>query len=136
LAATFIHRGKCAGHLLSKGRFFGAQFIGWLKDEHWLELARHANTQAALLAEQLSSMEGIRLVWPIQSNEIFITMPQGLYDFLQNTGAEFYDWSAEAMPRKIELPEDNILVRLVTSFATRNEQRSELLALIEQWSCR
>jgi len=39
LSESFIHRRKRSGHLLSKGHVFGAQFIGWLRDNHWLELA-------------------------------------------------------------------------------------------------
>ena len=41
------------GHLLAKGRLLGAQMLGWLRDGHWLELARHANRQAAQLARRL-----------------------------------------------------------------------------------
>ena len=61
LAKTFIHRRKRSGHLISKGRMFGAQFIGWLQNDHWLELAEHANYQAAQLAEAISSLTICRL---------------------------------------------------------------------------
>ncbi len=72
LSGTFIHRRKRSGHFLSKGRFFGAQFVGWLRDNHWLELAKQANSQAAQLAEMISSFEGLQLVWPVQANELFV----------------------------------------------------------------
>ena len=75
LAAEFIHRRKRSGHLLSKGRLFGAQFVGWLERGHWLELARHANKKAAELAEGIAAVPGIRVVRPAQANEIFVVMP-------------------------------------------------------------
>ena len=65
LAKTFTHRRKRGGHLLSKGRVFGAQMVGWLQDDHWLELANQANTQAAKLAETINGIDGLQLVWPV-----------------------------------------------------------------------
>jgi threonine aldolase len=133
LSASFIHRRKRSGHLLSKGHVFGAQFAGWLRDNHWLELANHANTQAAQLAEMISSIEGLQLVWPVQANEIFITMPKDLAKFLWEAGAEFYEWYLAAMPKNIEIGDDDVFVRLVTSFATTDEQRIEFCELIHQY---
>ena len=48
LAKHFVQRRKRSGHLISKGRWFGAQFIAWLKDDHWLELAANANEKNAV----------------------------------------------------------------------------------------
>lgn len=131
LAATFTHRRKQAGHLLSKGRFLGAQFMGWLRNGHWLDLAGHANAQAALLAEALSSMDRLQLAWPVQSNEIFVVMPRDLSDFLQAAGADFYDWYPEAMPRQMKLKKGDVFARLVTSFATRDQERTAFCELID-----
>jgi len=133
LAKTFIHRRKRSGHLISKGRLFGAQFVGWLKDNHWLELAKHANSQATQLAEVLDSIEGLQMVWPTQSNEIFLTMPQKLVNKLQEAGAEFYEWYPEALPPNFELAEDDAFVRLVTSFATEDSHRIEFCDLIKEY---
>lgn len=124
LAQTFEHRRKRAGHLLSKGRLFGAQFLGWLKDGHWLELAARANRQAAKLAEGLNAIGGIRLAWPIEGNELFVTMPTQLMNDLLQAGAEFYDWYPAALPEHMSLAEDETFVRLVTSFATRDDEVS------------
>jgi threonine aldolase len=133
LAETFIHRRKRSGHLLSKGRVFGAQIVGWLQDNHWLELAKNANTQATQLAEVISSIDGLQLVWPVQSNELFVTMPKDLADNLQEAGAEFYEWNPEALPPNIELHDYEVFVRLVTSFATQNKQREEFCELIREY---
>jgi threonine aldolase len=133
LAKTFIHRRKRAGHLVSKGRLFGAQFLGWLKDNHWLELATHANSQAAKLAGQLATFEGVQLVWPVQANEVFVTMPKGLVTVLWDASAEFYDWYPDVRPADMMLGEDEMIVRLVTSFSSRDEERVEFCERIEDY---
>ena len=120
LSASFTERRKRAGHLVSKGRFFGAQFVGWLEDEHWLELARHANQQAALLAETLSKLPDFRLAWPVQANEVFAIMPKSKAQQLQAAGATFYEWYPEGLPQEVELLSDEVFIRLVTSFSTNS----------------
>ena len=123
LAHTFTHRRKRAGHLLSKGRLFGAQMVGWLQDDHWLELAQHANNQAAKLAKAIASIDGLTLAWPVESNELFVIMPKGLAEYLQAAGAEFYDWYESTLPANITLGEDEMFARLVTSFVSQDSQR-------------
>ena len=133
LAESFIHRRKRSGHLVSKGRFFGAQFVGWLKDNHWLELAGHANRQAHHLEKKLASFSSISLKWPREAYEIFVTMPRQLADFLHNSGAEFYQWPANALPPGIELEEDEVFTRLVSSFVTTDEQIDHFCRLIHKY---
>ena len=123
LAHTFTHRRKRTGHLLSKGRLFGAQMVGWLQDDHWLELAQHANNQAAKLAKAIASIDGLTLAWPVESNELFVIMPKGLAEHLQAAGAEFYDWYESTLPANITLGEDEMFARLVTSFVSQDSQR-------------
>ncbi len=112
---------------------FGAQFCGWLKDDHWLDLAAHANSQAAKLAEKLAAIDGLRPVWPVQANEIFVTMPKKLMTALLDAGAEFYDWYPDVLPAHMALDEDEIVVRLVTSFVSRDEERVEFCERIEDY---
>jgi threonine aldolase len=120
LSEQFIQRRKRSGHLLSKGRFFGAQMLGWLKDDHWLGLARHANAQAARLANELATIPEVHIVWPTQANEVFVVMPKQMASQLQAAGAEFYEWYREALPRDMVIQDDEVFVRLVTSFATQD----------------
>src|SRR5438132_943252 len=58
-------RRKRGGQLLSKHRFLAAQLDAYLKDDLWLELARHANRMADRLAEGLSAA-GITPAWPVE----------------------------------------------------------------------
>ncbi|HEY6572534.1 MAG TPA: low specificity L-threonine aldolase [Candidatus Eisenbacteria bacterium] len=129
LAEEFIHRRKRAGHLLSKGRLFGAQFAGWLEGGYWLELARHANAQAARLAGGLSSVPGLRIVWPVEANELFVVMPKETAQRLKAAGAEFYEWYLDALPPGSRLEAGETFIRLVTSFATTDAHVDEFCAV-------
>lgn len=133
LAASFIHRRKRSGHLVSKGRFFGAQFVGWLKNNHWLDLATHANGQAQHLAKRLASFSSISLRWPCEANELFVTMPRRLADSLHNSGAEFYQWPAHGLPPEVVLDKEDIFARLVTSFVTTDEHIDSFCRLIHEY---
>jgi len=130
LAANFIHKRKRSGHLLSKGRFFGSQFVGWLKDDYWLNLANLANNQAKELEKRLVSSQAIKQVWPRQANELFIIMPSALAETLQSAGAEFYQWPVATLPAGIILKKNDIFVRLVTSFASTDEHINEFCSLV------
>ena len=128
LAASFRERRKRAGHLVSKGRFFGAQFVGWMEKEHWLELARHANRQAARFAKALSKLPDFRLAWPVQANEIFLILPKAKAAALLNAGASFYEWYPEGLPLETVLRSDETFIRLVTSFTTEDDDVAAFLA--------
>lgn len=133
LAEPFIHHRKRTGHLISKGRFLGAQFVGWLQGHHWLDLAKHANTQCIRLAESISSFQDLRIVWPVQANELFVIVPTSLATFLQEAGAQFYQWYHDSLPQDIELQDGHVIIRLVTSFETQNKDIKELSDLISKY---
>lgn len=121
LAQGFVHRRKRSGHLLSKGRLFGAQVVAWFKDQHWLTLATQANLQAQLLADALQNTPGVSLVWRVEANEIFALIPAPLATELEAAGAVFYDWGLSALPAGQQCETNQRFVRLVTSFATTDE---------------
>lgn len=129
LAASFRERRKRSGHLVSKSRLFGAQFCGWLNNDHWLELARHANQQAAYLAETVSKIPGFQLAWPVQANEVFLILPKTKASELQAAGASFYEWYPQGLPLNTILREDEAFIRLVTSFATTDEDIASFFAI-------
>ncbi|HVY56737.1 MAG TPA: beta-eliminating lyase-related protein [Xanthobacteraceae bacterium] len=108
-------RRKRAGQLVSKHRFLAAQFEAYFADDLWLRLARHANAMADLLAARLAAA-GLVPVWPVEANEVFVALPQRLHEKLQQAGASYYAWKAGPQPA------GGVLVRLVTSFATRPEE--------------
>ena len=122
LAAGFERRRKRAGHLWSKMRYLSAQLGAFVEDGLWLRSARHANRAAARLSEGLRQLPGVRLVQPVQANEIFAAMPEELIEALEAGGAHFYRW--------IEVEGfDQPVIRLVTSYATADSEVDAFLAL-------
>lgn len=112
-------RRKRGGALLSKHRFIAAQMEAFLDGDLWLRLARHANGMADRLSDGLTKA-GFAPKWPVEANEVFVALPVGLCDKLQTAGAVFYRWDADG--------KGNVVVRLVTSFATTAEEVERLIA--------
>lgn len=130
LAMNFIYRRKRGGHLISKGRYFGAQFLAWLSDNHWLELADHANNMARKLSEGLAKKKNVRVVFPVKSNETFVIVKKKLAAKMEKEGAVFYEWYQGALPKNEKLKNDEMLIRLVTSFETTETEIEQFLKLI------
>ncbi len=119
-AANLPFMRKRAGHLLSKGRFLGAQMAAYLKDDLWLDMAAHANKMAGLLAAGIEALTGARLRHPVQANQVFAVLPKSAHKALVAAGAAYYPWEREP---------DGIAVRLVTSFSTSKEEVGEFLSI-------
>ena len=102
LAEMFAVRRKRSGQLLSKMRFVSAQLEAYLKGDRWLDLARHANAMATRLAQGLQRLPQAALLHPVEANEIFIRLPQGVLAGLRAAGFSFYDWT-DAAPGTIRL---------------------------------
>lgn len=118
LAQDFAFRRKRGGHTLSKGRFLGAQMNAWLTDGHWIDLASRANSHAQTLARGLSTVEGVRLPWPVQVNEVFAILPQHVDAALKGAGARYYDWPARRLAPAFTLEPGERFIRLIASFST------------------
>jgi threonine aldolase len=88
LAAEIEVRRKRAGHLLSKGRMLAAQILAMLEDGLWLDNARAANRAAAALAQAAAG----RLLYPVEANEVFVSLTAGEAASLRAQGFDFYDW--------------------------------------------
>ena len=90
LAYEFDYRAKQAGQLASKMRFLAAPWIGMLRQNAWLENARHANKCAKLLAKKLSAVLGGQPAFPCEASAVFYRMPEMLIRRLQERGWRFY----------------------------------------------
>jgi threonine aldolase len=116
-AKHMAERRKRAGHLVSKHRFLAAQLDAWLTGDLWLDLARHANQMADRLLERLRNA-GFRVPWPVEANEVFLILPAGADARLKAADASYYPWVTGSLPADVTLGPGEVLVRLVTSFAT------------------
>ena len=128
LAESLAYRRKRAGQTFSKARFLAAQLEAYLEGDHWLGNARHANEMAANLSVGLAALPGVRLAWPTDANAVFAILPKALDARLRAAGALYHPWSSAALAPGETIGEEEVLVRLVTSFATRPEAVESLLA--------
>ena len=117
LAKDFVYIRKNNGQLASKMRYIAAQYIALLSGGLWLRNATHANAMAALLAEGLSAMPGVRLVEKVEANEVFVELPRAAIEPLRKS-CFFYVWD-----------EANNIARFVTSWDTQAEEIKRFLAV-------
>jgi threonine aldolase len=121
-------RRKRAGHLLSKHRFLAAQFDAYLADDLWLDLARHANRMADRLAEGLGAA-GIKPVWPVEANEVFVPLSAPADRRLKVAGAVYHPWYLGSLPAGFVIPPGATLTRLVTSFSTTEGEVDQFVTI-------
>jgi threonine aldolase len=91
LAEPLRFRARRAGQVFSKMRFISAQLEAYVHGDLWLRLARQANAMARRLADGIEGLPGVRLLHPVEINEIFAAMPQRMIDGLLAAGFGLYD---------------------------------------------
>ena len=79
-----------AGQVWSKMRFASAQLMAYVEDSLWLRLARASNAAAARIAAGIDDLPGLRLIAPVEANEIFLEIPSPVMDALEADGFQFY----------------------------------------------
>ncbi|MGE3693195.1 MAG: low specificity L-threonine aldolase [Novosphingobium sp.] len=85
-------RRKRAGHLQSKGRFLAAQVLALIEDGLWLDNARAANAAA----QEIGAAAGERLLYAVESNQVFFNCTAEERAALRTRGFAFYDWGKNA----------------------------------------
>lgn len=119
-----------AGQGFSKNWFIAAQFDAYLRDDHWLKLARRSNAMAAKLAGALSSSTRARLAYQPAGNEIFAILENGLDEKLRAAGAKYYPWDPQGLPVAERPGAGETMVRLVTSWQTTAAEIDQFAALL------
>lgn len=110
---------KQRGALLAKGRIMGVQFEELLRDKLYLKLAAHANKMAQTMVRELKNT-GCKFLIDSPTNQIFPIMSNQLIDTL-STHFDFYVWE--------KVDADHSAIRLVTSWATRQEHVERLVTI-------
>lgn len=111
---------KRQGAVLAKGFLIGVQFAALLEDGLYWELARHANVMGQRLQSGLEA-KGYPMMIHSPTNQIFPIVPNTLIPTLDELCTyEFWDKHGE----------ENTIIRLVTSFATTQEEVDALLAAL------
>ncbi|QEN88615.1 low specificity L-threonine aldolase [Labrys sp. KNU-23] len=120
---------KRSGHVVSKAWPIAAQFLAMLENDHWLDLARHANAMSSALSQGLVAA-GHRLGYETEANEVFAILPKTVIARVREAGARLYEWPVHGLPADRRPAADADLVRLVTSFATKSEEVERFLKLV------
>lgn len=120
IAEDFAFHIKQRGGMLAKGRLLGIQFQQLFGPNMLFSaLASHANAMAAKLAAGISAM-GYELSAETETNQLFPILPNRVVEALQ-AHFSFYVWGTT-------LDEDRSVIRLVTSWATEEQQADAFLA--------
>ena len=109
---------KQKGALLAKGRLLGLQFRELFRDNLFFELAEHANTMAAKIQDALVALD-CPLLLHSPSNQLFPILSNQIISELEKS------YSFEIQKR---VDADHSMIRLVTSWATRESAVDEFIA--------
>jgi threonine aldolase len=83
---------KRSGHLLSKMRYVSAQLLAYIENGLWLQMADHANRQAAVFANAVEKHSDASLEYPVEANEVFVKWSKRGFDHLESRGIQFQLW--------------------------------------------
>ena len=120
LAKNFKYWRKRSGHLFSKMRYISAQLSAYIKNDLWINYADQANAMARKLSDGLSVFPGLKIAYPVECNEVFVWMPEGVISGLKDKGFGFSRWGGEK----------SSLLRLVTCFNTTEEDVSSFISAV------
>ncbi|HLW28086.1 MAG TPA: beta-eliminating lyase-related protein [Kiloniellales bacterium] len=120
LAENAARQRKRGGHLFSKMRLLTAQFEGYLAEGAWLRRAAHANAMAKRLAAGIGGVQGVELLFPVESNQLFPRFPAGVAHRLNEEGFLFY-------PEMIDGAS-----RLVTAWSTTEEEVDQFVMAVRR----
>ena len=119
-----------SGQGFSKNWFIAAQFDAYLKGGHWLELAGHANGMAAKLAAAITRSKAGRLALQPAANEVFAVLSTDADKRLRAAGAVYHPWPADSVPADMRPGTGELMIRLVTSWQTPQEDIDRFAAVL------
>jgi threonine aldolase len=105
----FLYLRKQSMQLASKMRFIAAQFEALLTNDLWRRSAEHANRMARVLEKEISRIPGVRVVWKVEANGVFVQIPRHSIEKIKQHYF-FYVWM-----------EEESIVRWMCSFDTTED---------------
>ncbi len=88
----FKYLRKQGMQLASKMRFISAQYTAYFRNDLWKRCAEHSNRMASVFAGQLSQFSEIRITQKVESNGIFVIMPEAVARKMKDHYF-FYPWN-------------------------------------------
>ena len=83
LSKNFEFIRKQGMHLTSKMRFISAQFGELLSNDLWLKNAKHANSMAYLLYNEVKDIPQVKITQKVEVNAVFASLPKKIITELQ-----------------------------------------------------
>jgi threonine aldolase len=120
LANDFKYIRKQGMQLASKMRFISAQYIGYFRNDLWKKCASNSNAMARMLADQLKLIPEVQVTQEVQSNGIFVIMPDEVAEKMRNHYF-FYPWD-----------EKRSEWRLMASWDTKEEDIDDFIDLLKK----
>ncbi len=106
--------------LLPKNRFIAAQFIALFENDLWLKNALNSNDMAQKLANELSLIPGIKIIYPTEVNLVFAQLQPEIIKYLLNKVS-------------LSIVDEEIgIIRLATSFDTKINDINHFISLIKK----
>lgn len=126
-AWEFELRRKRGGHLFSKHRYLSAQFLPYLEDGRWLDLARAANAARARLQTGMDGMNDVSFAYPPSGNMMFPTWRAADHRRLFEAGAYYYMWDGELDGAA---DDDRLTARLVCDWSMTEDAVDRFLSIL------
>jgi threonine aldolase len=116
----FLYLRKQSMQLASKMRFIAAQFEALLTNDLWRRGAEHANRMARVLEKEISRIPGVRTVWKVEANGVFVQIPRHSIEKIKQQYF-FYTWI-----------EEESIVRWMCSFDTTVEDIHQFATVVAE----
>jgi threonine aldolase len=120
LSRDFLYLRKQGMQLASKMRFIAAQFEALLTNDLWRRSAEHANRMARLLEKEVRRIPGVKVVWPVEANGVFVQIPRHAVEKIK-ARYFFYMWI-----------EEECIVRWMCSFDTTEEDVRDFAQVVAE----
>ena len=120
LSRDFLYLRKQGMQLASKMRFIAVQFEALLTDNLWRRSAEHANRMARLLEKEISLISGVKIIWKVEANGVFVQIPRHAVEKIK-ARYFFYMWI-----------EEECIVRWMCSFDTTEEDVRDFAAVVAE----
>ncbi len=95
--------------------------LAYIDNDLWLDLASHANRQAARFAEAVNAHPEARLEYTVHANEVFVSWTAEGFQHLENAGVQFLTW-----------PGRDDLARFVFSHCTTEAETTKLCRALSE----
>lgn len=119
LVRDLSFRIRRTGHTWSKMRFPAAQLLAYVEGGLFLKYATRANELASRLGKKLEQIPEVRLIAPVEANEVFVELSSESIERLSRDGVKFM----RRGPRTI---------RLVCRFDGADEDIDALIAILQR----